>query len=343
VGSGQEPEAPRFARVGDLPALLRAGDVVVVNDAATLPSSIAATTSDGEPVEVRLLAEDGDTLCFTAALLGRGDHRTRTEDRPPPPRLDEGARLVAIREPELVASVVAVSSFSPRAVTVRLALAGRPDAPRADVWRALYRAGRPVQYAYVEQPLALWDVQNAWASRPWAFEVPSAGLSLRAGTVLALRRARIAVASVTHAAGISSTGDPAIDARLPLPERWHVPHETVRAVLDAKRSGGRVVAIGTSVVRALETAARGGALEAGEGVTDLRLGPGSRLRVVDAILTGVHEEETSHFTLLRAFASRERLGAALEAAERAGLLGHEFGDAWLVWKDARDARAGWDA
>jgi S-adenosylmethionine:tRNA ribosyltransferase-isomerase len=150
----------------------------------------------------------------------------------------------------------------------------------------------------------------------------------------------VSIAFVTHAAGISATGDPEIDARLPLPERWQVPRETVLAVMAARRRGGRVIAVGTSVVRALESAARFGTLLPGRGITDLRIGPQTTIRVADAILTGVHEEDTTHFALLGAFAPRKQLDSALHTAVENGLLGHEFGDAWLVWRpEARALRA----
>jgi S-adenosylmethionine:tRNA ribosyltransferase-isomerase len=314
-----------------LPELLHPRDLVVVNDAATLPASLYARTSSGEAVEVRLAGALDGTLRFTAALLGDGDHRMRTEDRPPPPRVGIGDRL-RIGD-ELVACVLAVASFSNRLVRIELELAeGSGDV--AAIWAALYRAGRQVQYAHVPAPLALWDVQNVWAGRPWAVEMPSAGRAIRIETLLAFRTRGVDVAFVTHAAGLSATGDPAIDARLPLPERFEVGERAVAAVLHAKARGGRVLAIGTSVARALESAARvagNGPLRAASGVTDLLLGPTTARAVVDGILTGVHESDTTHFTLLGSFAEREVLDEALATSEASGLLGHELGDAWLVW------------
>lgn len=170
--------------------------------------------------------------------------------------------------------------------------------------------------------------------------MPSAGRALHNQTLLALRRRGIEVVSVTHAAGLSSTGDPATDARLPLPERFEVTEATVHAVARTKARGGRVVAVGTSVVRALESAARlshGGPLRAATGITDLILRADAELHVADALLTGVHESDTTHFMLLGAFASRPVLDAALKAAEREGFLGHELGDTWLVWRESASA------
>lgn len=319
----------RVIDAADLAGAFEPGDLLVVNDAATVPASLGAHTHGGARVELRLAANLDGARAWTAALLGAGDFRLRTEDRPPPPLLAMGDRLVVDGPDGLVAVVTRVHGLSPRLVDVAFELPLRRGADEAALWAALYRAGRPVQYAHVPRPLALWDVQNAWAARPWAVEMPSAGRALGATTIAAMRARGVEVASVTHAAGLSSVGDPAIDAALPLAERYDVPAETADAVLRARR----VVAIGTSAARALEGAARdgGGRVAARSGTTDLRLGPGSRRRVVDAILTGVHEEETSHFALLGAFASGDVLGDVARASEEEGLLGHEFGDAWLIW------------
>jgi len=140
----------------------------------------------------------------------------------------------------------------------------------------------------------------------------------------------VSLAWLTHAAGLSSTGDAALDAALPLPERYEVPEATVEAVARARAAGGRVVAVGTTVVRALESAAQDGRLRAGRGLATLRIDGGFRPRVVDGLLTGLHEDGTSHFELLKAFAPAAFLEPALRHAAEAGYLGHEFGDALLI-------------
>jgi len=311
----------RDARIAELPGLLRPPDLLVMNDAATLPASLAGRGPRGEPVEARLLGELASGS-FRAVLLGEGDWRQRTEDRAAPARVEPRARLEFA---DLSATVERVSRISPRLVELRF------DRSGAELWLALYRSGRPVQYAYTSGPLELWHVQVAYASRPWAVEMPSAGRPLRWDLLLALRARGIRLFRVTHAAGLSSTGDPALDAALPLPERFEIPPETVQAVSDAHGKGGRVVAVGTSVARALEGAvAQGGALVAGSGETDLLIGPGYRPRVVDGLLTGTHEPTASHFALLQAFAPAALLARASEHAERTGYLSHEFGDSWLV-------------
>ncbi len=320
-----DPESGLLADhdVAALPRLLRPRDVVVVNDAATVPASLAGRTSGGLAVEVRLAGEDEDGT-WTAVLFGAGDWRQRTEDRPAPPLVPAGETLAF--GPALSARVASVSSLSPRLVALRFREEG------AALWAGLYRLGRPVQYAYARGDLDLWDVQTAYASRPWAVEMPSAGRPLTAPVLASLRRAGVAVAWLTHAAGLSSTGDPALDAALPLPERFHIPDATVEAVARARGGGGRVVAVGTSVVRALEGSAEasGGAPAPGGGRTALRIAPGFHPAVVAGLLTGMHAPGESHFELLRALAPDALLHEALAHAEAAGYLGHEFGDEMLV-------------
>jgi S-adenosylmethionine:tRNA ribosyltransferase-isomerase len=128
-----------------------------------------------------------------------------------------------------------------------------------------------------------------------------------------------------------ATGDPALDARLPLRERYAIPERTASLVNQAKRAGNRIVAVGTSVTRALEGAllARG-ALQSGEGETDLVIGPRTRLQVVDALLTGAHDPGSSHYGLLSAFCAPAILERAVQTSARLGYFGHEFGDSWPV-------------
>jgi S-adenosylmethionine:tRNA ribosyltransferase-isomerase len=312
----------RDASIADLPRLLRPGDLLVVNDAATFPASLQGRAPGDAPVEARLLAELPDGA-FRAVLFGPGDWRTPTERRAPPPALHEGERLSF---GELSAAVERVSPVSPRLVELRF------DQPRDRLWPLLYRLGRPVQYSYARAPLEAWHVQVPYASQPWAAEMPSAGRPLRWELLLGLRQRGVAIASVTHASGLSSTGDPALDAALPLPERFVVPAAAADAVERAHEGGGRVVAVGTTVVRALEGAAlqHGGRLVGSAGETDLIVGPGYRPAVVDGLLTGVHEKAASHYALLHAFAPAGLLARVHAHSERNEYLTHEFGDSWLL-------------
>jgi S-adenosylmethionine:tRNA ribosyltransferase-isomerase len=304
--------APYVTSVAQLPELLRAGDLVVVNDAATLPASLHGTTARGERFELRLSGPiDGTRL--HGVLLGSGDHRTRTEDRPPPPSVRIGDRVLIGQ----ISATVCASSGR------RVELAARAEP--GELWAHVYAHGAPVQYAHRSERMSLYAMQTAYAARPWAAEMPSAGRPLTWSVLLGLRRAGVELATLTHAAGLSSTGDPALDAALPWPERYEVPARTLDAIARARARGGRVIAIGTTVVRALESAH-----EPGAGVATLRLDARYRPRVVDGLLSGLHVPGESHFELLSAFAPAEQLERAIELAVARGLSSHELGDACLI-------------
>jgi S-adenosylmethionine:tRNA ribosyltransferase-isomerase len=318
------------ARRAQLADFLRQGDVLIANDAATLPASLTGVhVRSGGVVEVRLAGRRSlavsDVHEFTAVVFGAGDHRIRTEDRAAPPPLAAGDEL---HLGPLRATVLRLLGH-PRLVALRFD--GSPD----DIWAGIARHGKPIQYAHVGEPLALWDVWTRVAALPVAFEPPSAGFVIDWRLLSALKARGVVFATLTHAAGISSTGDAALDARLPLDEPYHLPPATVRAVADAGRRRGRVIALGTTVARALEHAAsRPGGLRAGDGLADQRLGPHTHLRVVDGIVSGTHEPGTSHFELLRAFTSDEVLHRATDALEQQGYLTHEFGDSVLIERQA---------
>jgi S-adenosylmethionine:tRNA ribosyltransferase-isomerase len=312
---------------------LRAGDLVVANDAATLPASLSGTNgATGAPVEIRLAGRPSlrpeDVRRFSAVVFGAGDFRTRTEDRPTPPALASGDRLVL---GPLRATVERVLGH---ARLVSLLFDGTPD----EVWAGLARHGRPIQYAHVNAPLALWDVWTRFAGPPVAFEPPSAGFALDWRALASMRERGVEFETITHAAGISSTGDEELDRLLPFDEPYSIPRATVHAITRAKARGSRVVAIGTTVVRALEHAAsEDGTVRAGQGVATQRIGPSSPLRVVDAILSGTHEAGTSHYELLRAFLDDVTLTRATRELDSRGYLTHEFGDSVLIERAAPGA------
>jgi len=306
----------------DLPTLVLAGDVVVANDAATLPASLGGVhLPTGGAVEVRLAGRDSlrphDVTRFTAVVFGAGDFRTPTEHRPPPPALHPGDEM---RLGPLRAFVLAVLGH-PRLIEIRF------ENPVADIWEGLARHGRPIQYAYVPEPLAIWDTWTPIASQPVAFEAPSAGFILDWAVIGALRARGAAFATLTHAAGISSTGDAELDRRLPLDEPYYIPASTARVIETCQNRGGRVIAIGTTVVRALEHAAGAdGSVRPGTGIATERIGPLTSLRCVDAIVSGTHEPGTSHYDLLRAFQDDDVLQQMEREADAYGYRTHEFGD-----------------
>jgi S-adenosylmethionine:tRNA ribosyltransferase-isomerase len=323
---GEITHAPRAAFV----EFLRPGDLVIANDAATLPASLRGEhVPSGSTVEVRLagrrsLAPD-DVHQFSAIVFGPGDYRTRTEDRPPPPPLEPGDQLAL---GPLSATIDRLLGH-PRLVSLHFD--GPPDA----IWTGLARHGRPIQYAHVPAPLALWDVWTSIAGPPVAFEPPSAGFVLDWRALAALRARGVAFATLTHAAGISSTGDDELDRRLPFDEPYRIPTATAVEIRRVRGRGGRIVAVGTTVVRALEHAATcAGQVRAGERLATQRIGAVTRLGVVDALLSGTHEPGTSHYELLRAFTDDATLGRANDELGARGYRTHEFGDSILVEQKA---------
>jgi S-adenosylmethionine:tRNA ribosyltransferase-isomerase len=191
----------------------------------------------------------------------------------------------------------------------------------------------------VPEPLELWDVWSPVAGLPVAFEPPSAGFALDWRTVARIRSYGAEFATLTHTAGISSTGDIVLDLKLPFDEPYRIPKSTACAVESTRARGSRIIAIGTTVVRALEHAAsQDGRLHAGDGLATQRIGPESRLRVVDVILTGVHEPGTSHHQLLRAFADDTTLRRAERELDAMSYRTHEFGDSVLIERKPRTSQ-----
>jgi S-adenosylmethionine:tRNA ribosyltransferase-isomerase len=299
------------ARFADLPSYLRSGDLVVVNVSATLPASLPATRDDGTRLELH--------LSTPAARLAR-DHwlvELRQEGSPfgearPHERFDlpAGGR---------------VRLLAPYASGARLWLA-RLIVP-GTVESYLGRHGRPIRYGYVSQEWPLDAYQNAYAIEPGSAEMASAGRPFTPELVTRLVAQGTLVAPVTLHTGVSSPErhEP------PYPERYRVPSETARLVNAVHGWGGRVVAVGTTVVRALETTARpDGTVEAGEGWTNLVVTPERGLWTVDGVLSGWHEPAASHLQLLRAVAGDELLERCYREALAHGYLWHEFGDSHLV-------------
>jgi S-adenosylmethionine:tRNA ribosyltransferase-isomerase len=327
----------------DLPSLLRRGDLVVANDAATIPASLHGThVPSGLPVEIRLAGRRSlasrDVGHFTAVVFGAGDYRTPTEHRSQPPQLNAGDDLMLGR---VRATVIALLGHR-RLVELRL------NGSAEEIWEGISRHGRPIQYAYVPEPLAIWDTWTCIASRPVAFEAPSAGFVLDWETLHAIRSLGAHFATITHAAGISSTGDPEMDGWLPLDEPYDIPRSTAALIQQTKHRGGRIVAVGTTVVRALEHAAhhstrssaslaasRYGWVAPGEGIATQRITCESELRIVDAIVSGLHDAGSSHYELLRAFQSDRVLGQMTEQAEARRYRAHEFGDAVFIARAER--------
>jgi S-adenosylmethionine:tRNA ribosyltransferase-isomerase len=296
------------ARFHELPRFLFAGDLLVVNTSATLPAALDARLGERR-VQLWLSspAPDGTWLV-----------ELRTSDRAPYPRPPVGARLDLTGGGH--AQLLARFAGSERLSVARFELEG----PLQDY---LGRHGRPIRYGYVPEPWPLDAYQTVFALEPGSAEMPSAGRPFTAELVTELVARGVLFSPVTLHTGVSSPehGEP------PFPERFQVPPATARLVNAVRGWNARVIAVGTSVVRALETvAAANGTVSEGRGWTSLVVTPERGLLAVDGLLTGWHESDSSHLELLEAAAGVELLERSYQAALEHGYLWHEFGDLQLI-------------
>ncbi|MEK7355064.1 MAG: S-adenosylmethionine:tRNA ribosyltransferase-isomerase, partial [Bdellovibrionota bacterium] len=241
-----------------LDEFLSPDDLLVFNDSATVPASFRVK---GErDLELRLAAFAGNSLRvldeWWTVAFGAGDWRSATENRPPPRELIRGECLELSSSLKVI--VIDVDEREPRLVKLKF--------QANDVIGAMYEAGVPIQYSYHREPLAIWDVQTKLAGLPLSVEPPSAALQFNWRMLLSLKTR---AGFLTHGAGLSSTGTESLDRRLPLPEFYSIPDETIHALGETKRRGGRVIAVGTTTARAIESFIRTGVAE---GITDLKLG-----------------------------------------------------------------------
>jgi S-adenosylmethionine:tRNA ribosyltransferase-isomerase len=311
------------ARARDLPDFLRAGDLVVINTSATLPAALPARRGDGTELELRLSTPLPGTAGERRAAgegracedrwvveLRKGDDPFRDA------RAGETLDLPAGAQARLEAPYLS----GPRLWAARLQL---PEPLMA----YLARHGSPIRYRYVPEAHPLADYQTAYAIEPGSAEMPSAGRPMTPAVLTALVAKGVSVAPLILHTGVSS---PERGER-PYPERYRVSPSTARLVEATRRWGGRVIAVGTTVVRALETVARpDGTVESGEGWTALVVTPDRGVRAVDGLITGWHEPEASHLDMLHAVAGRRLIDRSYAAALDAGYLWHEFGDLHLI-------------
>lgn len=322
---GDAPSPVRHSRVDALGQYLDPGDLLVVNRSGTVPASLQGRVArTGESLEVRLGSYLGPTSAdlknWMAIFFGAGDWTHPTEKRGVPPVVPPGEKIVF--GPDLTARVVHVDLEFPRLVQLELLA---PNVPRE-----LYRHGRPLQYSYMRRPLQIHEQQTLFAGPAVSVEPPSAAFPLTWDQLLRLEDDGIEVAALTHAAGISSSGDAALDERLPLPEWFDVPEATAHAIQRARDEGRRVVALGTTVARATESAVQNGIVVPGAGLTRLKIGPDRPPQVVDALVTGMHDQGSSHLDLMRAFTDTLLIERGYAEAEEKGYLAHEYGDLALL-------------
>ncbi|HEY6327615.1 MAG TPA: S-adenosylmethionine:tRNA ribosyltransferase-isomerase [Candidatus Cybelea sp.] len=290
------------ARFHDLPSLLRPGDLLVVNDSATLPAALLARRRTGGALPLHVST-----------------------------KIDERLWTVELRGPVASAETLTL----PDAATATLLAPVDPRQPR--LWYAAFelpqpmhaylaRFGAPITYAYLSRSFPLADYQTLFARKAGSSEMPSAARPFTQRIVARLQQRGIEIATVTLHCGVASFESP----ERPGAERFIVPRAAADRVNAARDEGRRTIAVGTTVVRALESAATEGGVIASHGWTDLFIDRAYQRRTVDALLSGFHNATATHVSMLRAFIDEDLLqDAYAEAADR-GYFYHEFGDVHLI-------------
>jgi len=303
----------RHRRFHDLPTEVRAGDLLVVNTSRTLPASV--------------VVDQDHVIHFSTELAG-------------------GLWVV---EPRRLAGAASLPHESEQPVRITLPgggiadlLAPYPvDSPRKRLWLAeldlgrtvpeyLATWGRPIRYRHTSGPYPIDAYQTVFARAQGSAEMPSAGRPFSEKLVTSLVAGGVAIAPLTLHTGVSSLES----GEQPYPEWFEVPEATAALVNHTRRRGGRVVAVGTTVVRALETTADSeGTCHPGRSWTDLVIAPDHEMRLVDGLITGWHEPASTHLALLEALAGRHLLAESYQSALETGYLWHEFGDSHLILPD----------
>ncbi|HYU36019.1 MAG TPA: tRNA preQ1(34) S-adenosylmethionine ribosyltransferase-isomerase QueA [Thermoanaerobaculia bacterium] len=305
----------RHRRVRDLPELLRPGDLLVINDTRVIPARLFGRRPGGGQIEILLTAKAGDREWDALVKPGR---RARPGTVI---HLDESLTAEVIEKEETGRHRLRFSE---------------PIEPHLD------RLGHIPLPPYIQRADEAEDrerYQTVWARNPGAIAAPTAGLHFTQEILDHLTAAGIGLAKVTLHVGLGTfkpvTAERIEDHRMET-ERWEVSESTAEAIRRTRETGGRVVAVGTTVVRTLESAARegGGEVHPGSGATGLFITPGFPFQVVDLLLTNFHLPKSTLLMLVSAFAGRERVLAAYEEAIREGYKFYSYGDAMLLERKA---------
>jgi S-adenosylmethionine:tRNA ribosyltransferase-isomerase len=300
------------AHAHDLPTFLDEGDLIVVNTSGTLAAAVDALGEDGTPLVVHLSQRLPGSLWLVELRRPNGKATEPWFEEPP----GRDLRLVG-------GGLVRLATRFEGSQRLWLATLDLQE----PVLTFLAVHGRPIRYGYVTRDWPLDIYQNVYAREPGSAEMPSAGRPITPELVTRLVAKGVGVTPIVLHTGVSS-----LEANeRPYPEWYRVPRATASRINDTRRDGGRVIAIGTTVVRALEsTVDRAGVVHPGEGWTDVVVTPERGATAVDGLLTGWHEPEASHLQMLEAVAGKDVLDVAYAAASDEGYLWHEFGDVNLL-------------
>jgi S-adenosylmethionine:tRNA ribosyltransferase-isomerase len=287
----------------DLPRFLRTGDVLVINDSATLPTATRARREDGSEIALHFSTQLRPDLWVVEPrrIAARAGEMLR---------LRGGGRVTLMQR----------HHASPRLWVAGVSISG-------GVTTYLQRHGRPITYDYLDGEWPIQMYQTIFATKPGSAEMPSAGRPFSADVVAALQRVGVRIAPITLHTGVAS-----LEKDEPPFEEWcELTPETAALIDDTRERGGRVIAVGTTVVRTLESASDAiGRVHPIRGWTDLVITAERGVRAVDGLLTGFHEPRATHLAMLEAIAGPEHVRLAYAAALEARYLWHEFGDVHLI-------------
>ena len=286
----------------DLPRLLRADDLLVVNDSATLAASIVARQGNGDAIRLHVSTKIDERLWMVE----------------PRGRVAAGETLM-LAGGATVTMIVPVEPRQPRVWYAAFQL-------NVPMYEYLAHFGSPISYAYLRRSFPLRDYQTLFAREMGSSEMPSAARPFTKSVVAELCDRGVEIATVTLHCGVASFEAP----ERPATERFAVSCATADRVSNARRQGRRVIAVGTTVVRALESAATDDGVVAASGWTDLIIDETYRPKAVDALLSGFHDANATHLSLLHAFVDAELLQDAYAVAAESGYRYHEFGDVHLI-------------
>ncbi len=309
-------EHSRFDKIDNY---LRKNDLLVFNSSRTLPASLRGcdcSAAHGPCMEVRLAEHLPDDSWLALLICEQGD----------PFGCGLRAQMQINFAENLNATVLERDARIPRLWKLRFSASG------TQLIDLIYRLGKPIRYEYVSAPWDLDYYQTVYAKEPGSAEMPSAGRTFTWKLLLDLKRRGIDSAYVVLHTGLSSYMDDELDAQYPASEEeYFVGATAAEKVNHARESGGRVIAVGTTIVRALESVADAhGRVNCGRGYTRLKIDNRHQLKAADGLLTGLHEPEASHLDLLSAFLSAEKICAAYDEAIQRRYLWHEFGDLNLI-------------
>ena len=305
------PQGHVHARFTDLPDFLEAGDLLVVNRSATLAASLPA------------LAHFGGFIVNLSTSYGKGIWLVEprwSPSAPGPLPLTPGLRVTV--------GGVGTTMIAPHPGIERLWFA-RID---GDLCKAMAVHGQPIRYGYLRHPQPLSAYQTVFSAVPGSAEMPSAARPFTRRVVDRLRQRGVSLAGLLLHTGVSSLEMEAdrVEDHVLYAEPFHVPARTARAVNQARAEGRRVIAVGTTVVRALESAWDGTQVRPRKGFTRAYVHPGTGSHVVDGLITGLHDPKASHLAMLYAVAGPELIRSGYAEAVRQSYLWHEFGDSHLI-------------